>query len=46
LPYETLLPVFAKVIFKGDSLTFGYIRSFIGLGAIGVLSSGFLKTRS
>ena len=35
LPYETLLPVFAKVIFKGDSLTFGYIRSFIGLGAIG-----------
>jgi MFS family permease len=35
LPYETLLPVFAKVIFKGDSSTFGYIRSFIGLGAIG-----------
>lgn len=35
LPYETILPVFAKVIFKGDSSTFGYIRSFIGLGAIG-----------
>jgi MFS family permease len=35
MPYETLLPVFAKVIFKGDSSTFGYIRSFIGLGAFG-----------
>jgi len=35
LPYETLLPVFAKVIFNGDASTYGYIRSFIGLGAIG-----------
>ena len=35
LPYDTLLPVFAKVIFKGDAATFGYIFSFIGLGAIG-----------
>jgi MFS family permease len=35
MPYETLLPVFAKVIFNGDSSTFGYIRSFIGLGAFG-----------
>jgi len=34
LPYNTLLPVFAKVIFKGDAATFGYINSFIGLGAI------------
>jgi MFS family permease len=34
LPYDTLLPVFAKVIFKGDAVTFGYIYSFIGLGAI------------
>lgn len=34
LPYETLLPVFAKEIFKGNAATFGYIRSFIGLGAI------------
>ena len=34
LPYDTLLPVFAKVIFRGDASTFGYIRSFIGLGAI------------
>ena len=35
LPYNTLLPVFAKVIFKGDAITFGYINSFIGLGALG-----------
>ena len=35
LPYNTLLPVFAKVIFKGDAATYGYINSFIGLGAIG-----------
>jgi MFS family permease len=34
LPYSTLLPVFAKVIFLGDAATFGYINSFIGLGAI------------
>lgn len=35
LPYNTLLPVFAKVIFKGNASTFGYLNSFIGLGAIG-----------
>ncbi|HEY4788315.1 MAG TPA: MFS transporter [Bacteroidales bacterium] len=35
LSYDTLLPVFAKEIYKGDASTFGYIRSFIGLGAIG-----------
>ena len=34
LPYNTLLPVYAKVIFHGDAATFGYINSFIGLGAI------------
>ena len=34
LPYNTLLPIFAKVIFKGDAATFGYINSFIGLGAL------------
>jgi MFS family permease len=34
LPYETLMPVFAKVIFNGNAATFGYIRSFIGMGAI------------
>jgi MFS family permease len=35
LPYTTLLPVYAKVIFKGNASTFGYLNSFIGLGAIG-----------
>jgi MFS family permease len=34
LPYNTVLPIFAKVIFKGDAATFGYINSFIGLGAV------------
>lgn len=34
VPYSTLLPVFAKVIFKGNAATFGYITSFIGLGAV------------
>ncbi|HSY77712.1 MAG TPA: MFS transporter, partial [Bacteroidia bacterium] len=34
LPYDTLVPVFAKVVFKGNATTFGYIFSFIGLGAI------------
>ena len=34
LPFDTLLPVFAKVVFKGDAATFGFIFSFIGLGAI------------
>ena len=34
LPYNTILPVFAKVIFKGDASTFGYINSFVGIGAV------------
>jgi MFS family permease len=34
LPFDTLLPVFAKVVFKGDATTFGYIFSFIGLGSV------------
>jgi MFS family permease len=29
-----VLPVFAKVIFKGNAATFGYITSFIGIGAV------------
>jgi MFS family permease len=35
LPFSTLLPVYAKVIFKGNATTFGYLNSCIGLGAIG-----------
>ena len=42
LPYNTLLPVFAKVIFNGDAATYGYINSFIGLGA--VIGSIFLAS--
>ena len=34
LPYNTVLPVFAKVIFKGNAKTFGYINSFVSMGAI------------
>jgi predicted MFS family arabinose efflux permease len=34
LPYDTLIPVFAKIIFKGNAATFGYITSFIGAGAV------------
>ncbi|MDB5283962.1 MAG: major facilitator superfamily 1 [Bacteroidota bacterium] len=44
LPYDTLMPVFAKVIFNGDATTFGYIFSFIGFGAIsGTLFLASLK---
>lgn len=34
MPYTTLLPVFAKVVFQGNATTFGYITSFIGAGSI------------
>jgi len=44
LPYNTLLPVYAKVIFKGSASTFGYLNGFIGLGAIcGTLMLASLK---
>jgi MFS family permease len=33
-PFSTLLPVYAKVIFTGNASTFGYLNSFIGLGAV------------
>ncbi len=35
LPFITLLPIYAKVIFKGNAATFGYLNSAIGLGAVG-----------
>lgn len=34
LPFTTLLPVYAKVIFAGNASTFGFLNSFIGLGAV------------
>lgn len=33
LPFSTLIPVYAKDIFKGNASTFGIIDSMIGLGA-------------
>ena len=35
IPFNTLLPVFAKDVFKGDASVFGYLNSAIGLGAVG-----------
>jgi MFS family permease len=35
LPFSTLIPVYAKDIFKGSASTFGIIDSAIGLGAFG-----------
>jgi len=34
LPYDTLEPVFARVVFRGNAATYGYISSSIGLGAL------------
>jgi MFS family permease len=34
LPFATLLPIYAKVIFNGNAATYGYLNSFIGLGAV------------
>ena len=34
MPFTTLLPDFAKVVFKGNAQTFGYITSFVGVGSI------------
>ena len=34
LSYNTLLPVYAKVIFAGDAATYGYLNGFIGLGSV------------
>jgi predicted MFS family arabinose efflux permease len=33
LPYNTLIPYFARDVFRGTARTFGVIDSFIGLGA-------------
>jgi predicted MFS family arabinose efflux permease len=34
MPYSTLLPVFAKDVFKGDVSTFSWLNSISGLGAL------------
>lgn len=33
-PYDTMEPVFAKVVFKGNAETYGYVSGTIGLGAL------------
>ncbi len=43
LPYNTVMPVFAKEVFKGNAATFGYITSFIGIGS--VIATIFLASR-
>jgi MFS family permease len=42
-PYNTVLPVFAREIFKGGASTFGYITSFVGVGS--VLGTIYLASR-
>lgn len=34
IPYDIMEPVFAKVIFKGNAATYGYLSGCIGLGAL------------
>lgn len=34
LPYSTMIPFYARDVFKGTATTFGYIDSAIGLGAL------------
>jgi MFS family permease len=43
MPYSTIMPVFAKHVFKGNATTYGYINSCIGIGA--VIGTVFIATR-
>ncbi|MBI1306353.1 MAG: MFS transporter [Bacteroidetes bacterium] len=42
MPYDTLIPEFAKSIFSGDAKTYGYILSSVGFGAL--MGTIFLAT--
>jgi len=42
-PYNTVLPVFARVVFHGGASTFGYLTSSVGIGAL--LGTVFLASR-
>ena len=45
LPFSTLIPYYAKDVFKGTASTFGVLDSFIGLGAFsGAIFLASLKT--
>jgi len=47
LPYSTMIPFYARDVFKGTATTFGYIDSAIGLGALsGAIFLASLKTGS
>jgi len=47
LPFKTLLPVFAKVVFKGNAATYGYLNSMIGAGSlIGAIALASLKSNT
>jgi MFS family permease len=47
LPFSTLIPYYAREVFKGDATTFGVIDSVIGLGAFsGAIFLASLKTSS
>ncbi len=47
LPFSTLIPYYAKDVFKGTASTFGVIDSFIGLGAFsGAIFLASLKAGS
>lgn len=46
LPFNTLIPVYAKEIFHGTASTFGWIDSFVGIGAFsGALFLASLKSK-
>jgi MFS family permease len=42
-PYNTVLPVFANVVFHGGASTFGYLTGSVGIGAL--LGTIFLASR-
>ncbi|TKK67381.1 MFS transporter [Ilyomonas limi] len=45
MPYSTLLPLYAKTVFKGDVTTFSWLNSISGLGALlGAIFMANLKT--
>lgn len=47
LPYNTLIPYYARIVFKGNATTFGVIDSAIGFGALsGALYLASLSTGS
>ncbi len=47
MPYSVLLPVFAKQVFRGGADVYGYLMTFVGLGALaGALTVASLGPKS